>query len=111
VWEATNLSRNVVVEVTCIPRVLQLRMVWCRVSVNVLPVNAPKPRVHLVVRHSVELLSSLCVQTCLDHVSSVDALGLPHRRNKATPPRLYQKGVGPGYRRGGLGAQPVFWLA
>lgn len=72
--EGTHLSWDVVVKVTCILRVVQLWVVRSGVFVNILPVDTPKPRVHLVARRSAELFLSLSVRAHLDDISPVDAL-------------------------------------
>lgn len=64
-WEGTHLGRNVVLEVTCILRGIQLRMVWWRVFMDVLPVDTPKPRVHLVITHSVQPLPGIVLERTL----------------------------------------------
>lgn len=45
--KATHLRGNIVVEVPGVLRVLEIRTVWWRVTVNIQPVNAPEPGVSL----------------------------------------------------------------
>ena len=108
----SHLGRDIIIKVPRILIMAQLRPEWCRVPMDIDPINAPEPRMslnwgpcELRQRHETSDVGNL------NKLSSVDTIASPaFRNNKSTSSRLHYHGVWSGHGRGCLRAESILRL-